>query len=344
MLSRLSTGLAVGLAALSVSCSSSDSTGTSTGPKPNERIGDIKENDTWKDGFKLTGLIAIHETATVDIDPGATITCTDAVQIQVGGTLRIKGGDKHARITCPHWRGILVAGNGTVDFTGIDLEGADVGVEAGEASKSVTLTNASITNSPRPFLVRANATMTLDHVTATTPTTLGPDQISVSEVYGTLVAKYLDYSANTNEGVMVQSGGSADISDSSFQAKDGFDMVSSYGGASLKVSYTTMSGAHCGVHMAVSHDAKQTPPGPVTIDHITSQDGNRYGITIYAATTATITNSNFVGLQDWIDLQGGPWTGVTFTGDYHSGLANIPQGAPAETGTVTAPVANAKPR
>jgi hypothetical protein len=337
--------LGLGLLACSSSPSSTD-TGQPTAPaplKPNERAGDIHADDVWKDGYKLTGLIRIFEGATVEIEPGAKISCSDAVQIQVGGTLRIKGGAARTLITCSHWRGILVAANGNLDITGLDTANAEVGIESTNKAGTITINDSTITSTARPFLVREGSTVTATKVTATTPTTLAADEVSVSEVFGTFVAKYLDYSANTNEGVMVQSGGSADISDSTMKASNGFDLISCYGCASLKVSYTTMAGGHCGIHMAVSHDTKQTPPAAATIDHVTSQQ-NIYGITIYAANQATVTNSNFAGAIDWLDFQGGPWPNVSFSNTYVQGNANQPSGPPTITTPAAAPIPDAKPR
>src|SRR5262245_32375671 len=87
-------------------------------PKIETKSGDIRTNEVWKDGLKLDGVVRIYEGATVEIDPGARISCVEAVQIQVGGVLRVKSTAKHATITCPRWRGILVAQNGQLDVDG----------------------------------------------------------------------------------------------------------------------------------------------------------------------------------------------------------------------------------
>jgi hypothetical protein len=308
---------------LCLSCSSStsgtDASGNTTPPpKPNERIGAIHENDTWKDGYKLTGVVQIFEGATVEIEPGAHITCTTpAVQIQIGGTLRVKGGGARTSIACDAWRGLLVADQGTVDVTGLDLANPEVGIETTNGAGTVTLTDTTITNSKTPFTVRAKSALSLSHVTATTPTTFDANDVSISQVWGTLTASYLHYIANTNEGVMVEHGGSADISDSTMEAKNGYDLISSYGGTSIKVSYTTMTGAHCGIHVAAAHDDNQVPTGSVTVDHVTSET-NLFGITIYAASPQgphSVKDSNFAGINSWIDLQGdhGP---IDFEGNY----------------------------
>jgi hypothetical protein len=343
MLRRLATS-AHALTALAsatlVSCSSS-------APTPNERVGEIHQNDTWTDGTKLTGLIQIYEGATVTVEPGAKITCTDAVQIQIGGSFVIKAGSKRTQITCNHWRGFLVATDGKVDITGLDTGNADVGIETSTGAGAVTITDSSITSTPRPFLARKNSTITATKVHASTPTTLGPDEISVSEIFGTLTAKYLTYEANTNEGVMVQNGGSADIQDSTMTGKNGFDLISCYGCKSLSVSYTTMAGAHCGLHFAPAHDDPKVYPGSLAIDHVTS-DTNLFGITIYAASDAgphSVKSSNFDGdANSWLDYQG-PHGPIDFEGNYVTGHVNIIQtDTPTFNTPATAPIADAKPR
>jgi hypothetical protein len=344
---------ALAASVLCLSCSSSnsgtDSSGNTAPPKANERIGEIHQNDTWKDGYKLTGVVEIFEGATVEIEPGARIACTTpAVQIQIGGTLRVKGGGARTVITCNDWRGLLVAQHGTVDVTGLDIVNAETGIETTNGAGSVTLNDTTITNSQRPFTVREKSTLNLSHVTATTPTTADVNNISISQVFGTLVASYLHYEANTNEGVMVEHGGSADISDSTMEAKNGYDLISSYGGTSLKVSYTTMTGAHCGIHLGPAHDDNQTVTGTLSVDHVTSET-NLFGITIYAASTSgphSVKDSNFAGANSWIDLQGdhGP---IDFEGNHVTGHANIIPTAtslpPTFNTPATAEVGDAKP-
>ena len=43
--------------------------------------------------------------------------------------------------------------------------------------------------------------------------------------------------------------GSAEIVDSFIHGTGGLDMIASYAGKSLKLSYSKLSGAHCGPHM-----------------------------------------------------------------------------------------------
>lgn len=275
------------------SCSSSDSTDS------NVRVGDIRTNDVWKNGTKLTGVVRIFEGATVQIEPGARITCSEAAMIQVGGTVRVKAGANHATITCARWPGFQVVTNGSLDIEGLDIENADVGVDTTENAGAVTLTDSQILTSTRPFRVGAGTTMTLNKVKATTPTTLGAYDTSVGQVFGTLIAKHLTYDANTHEGIMVEGGGTLDMEDSTLKGQNGKDLVSAYRGAkSVKVSYSHLSGAHCGPHMEGVDS--------FVFDHVTSES-NLYGITIYKTSTVgpfIVKDSNINGIVAWLDLQG----------------------------------------
>ena len=338
MLLRLAllTSLAAGLA----SCSSSEEP-----PAPATKLGDVRTNEVWKDGLKLTGVVRIFEGATVEIEPGAKITCSEAVVVQVGGTLRVKSADKHASIVCPRWRGIQVAQNGQLDVQGLDIENAEVGIDTTKGAGAVNVVDSSILATVRPFLVGAGSTLNLTRVKATTPTKLADFESSVSEVFGTLVAKFLEYEANTNEGIMIQKGGEADIEDSILKATNGLDLVSMYGGKSLKLRYSLLKGAHCGPHLGVSQDEEKRLPGSLEIDHVTSED-NVYGITIYAASAEgphVIKDSNFSGTLAWLDLQGdhGP---ITFQNVFTVGPETILKTEPPSITKAEAKIELAGPR
>lgn len=322
-------------------CASSDDSAVND----KEKIGDIRQNQVWRDGDNLTGLIRIFEGATVEIEPGARITCVEAAQIQVGGLLRVKSPGKRATIRCPRWRGILVASRGNVELDGIDLENPEVGVETTKGAGAVDVVNSSITSSVRPFRVGAESKLTASNVTITTPTTLQDFDVSVTEVYGTFIAKRLDYEANTNEGIMVMKGGEVDIEDSTLKAKNGYDLVSSYGGKSVKIRYTTMRGAHCGPHIAESKDAEKRPTGSIEIDHVTSES-NIYGITIYSASVEgphLVKDSNFQGAGAWLDLQG-PHGPLNFQNVFTEGAETMLNTDPATITKASARIEAAKPR
>lgn len=294
---RRSLALALTLVACS---SSSDNTnnGTSGGTTtpPDGIVGDVRESVTWEDGTKLAGVVRIVEGTTVTIAPGAKITCNDATQILVGGTIKVDAKAKHASISCAKWTGITVAANGRLDIDGLDIENAAVGYQTTAKAGDCTVKNSKITTSVRPFLVNADSKLVLDHVDASVPATVGQFDKSYVEVFGTLEARYLTYEAQGNEGIMTKDGGNTTITDSKLTAHGGQDLVSSYNGATLNVSYTTMEGAHCGVHL-------QGVTGSATFDHITST-GNLFGVTIYGAATATVKNSNLSGSIAWLDMQG----------------------------------------
>jgi hypothetical protein len=327
---------------LLASCSSEDT--SSTTPTISGKSGDIRTTEVWKDGLELVGVIRIFEGATVEIEPGAKIKCREPVLIQVGGTLRVKSTERHASITCARWRGIQVAQNGQLDIDGLDIENAEVGIDTTKGAGLVNVTNSSILATIRPFLVGAESTLNLTRVKATTPTDV-EGQVSVSEVFGKLVAKFLDYEANTNEGIMIQKGGEAEIEDSVLKAKNGLDLVSMYGGKSLKLSYSTLRGAHCGPHLGESKDEEKRPPGKLEIDHVTSEE-NIYGITIYSASVEgphLIKDSNFTGAAAWLDLQGdhGP---ITFQNVFVTGAETIANTDPPTIVKAAAKIEGAGPR
>jgi hypothetical protein len=337
MLSRLAL-LTFSVIALA-SCSSEDAS------TPATKVGDVRSSEVWKDGLTLTGVVRIFEGATVEIEPGAKIGCTEAALIQVGGTLRVKGTAAHARITCNRWRGIQVAQNGQLDVDGLDIENAEIGIETTKGAGAVNVTDSSILATVRPFLVGESSTLNLTRVKATTPTKLGDFETSVSEVFGSLVAKFLDYQANTNEGIMIQKGGEAEIEDSTLRGTGGLDMVSIYGGKSLKLRYSLLTGGHCGPHLGASKDAELRMPGSLEIDHVTSE-GNVYGITIYAADAKgsfVIKDSNLGGSAAWLDLQGdhGP---VTFQNVFTTGAESILNTDPPNITRAAAKVDQAGPR
>ena len=209
---RSSLALALVLVA---ACSSSDDTTPNTGgssgttaPPPDGLVGDVRESVTWEDGTKLAGVVRIVEGTTVTIAPGAKITCNEATQILLGGTLKVSAKDKHAKISCAKWTGITVASNGKLDIDGLDIENAAVGYQTTANAGDSVIKNSKITTCVRPFVVGEKSKLTLDHVEASVPTTVGAFDKSYVEVFGTLEAHYLTYEAQGNEGIMTREGGS----------------------------------------------------------------------------------------------------------------------------------------
>jgi hypothetical protein len=285
----------------------------------------------------LTGTVRIIAPAVVDLEPGATITCSKGTQIQVGGTLR-KAAGARAKISCPEWDGIVVAQSGTVNVEDLDIENAKTGIQTTEGASDSTLKNTAITNSLKPFLVAKASKLVLEDVTATAQQNVADNEQSIGFVYGTLVAKKLDYDAGPNDGIQLRDGGDAEIEDSTIHGVGAHDMVSAYEAKSLKLAYSTLSGGHCGPHIQGIDT--------FTIDHITSEQ-NLYGITIYKAGAGpnVVSNSNLSGDIAWLDLQGdhGP---VSFTNVFTGGGDPVIMNTdpPAALDKASAPIADAKPR
>lgn len=336
------------LALLSVACSSSDDStpsGSSSGTPPSDGsvVGDIRESITWEDGTKLGGVIRVVEGVTVTIAPGAKISCNEATQILLGGTLKVSAKDNHASISCAKWTGITVAKNGKLDIDGLDIENANIGYQTTQDAGECVVKNSKILTTIRPVEVGVKSKLTLDHVEASVPAVVqGIAVKSFVEVFGTLEAHYLKYEAQTNEGIMVHTNAEATITDSELTAHGGQDLISSYGAKSLNVSYTTMAGAHCGLHLQEADSA--------VIDRVTST-ANLFGITIYGAKVATVTNSNLSGSLAWLDLRGDHGE-ITFDNNFVAPTAaNTPPNAIQENtdplakdGRATEAIPDAAPR
>jgi hypothetical protein len=193
-------------------------------------------------------------------------------------------------------------------------------------------------SSLKPFVVSATSKLTVRNVKATTPVKLAPGETSQADVEGTLVASHLDYDAQHSEGISVRKGGDLDLQDSNIHGANGADLVSAYEAKHVKIAYTTLTGAHCGVHIQ--------PADSFEIDHVTA-DTDIYGITIYGSGAGpnTVTNSNFTGTAAWIDFQGFDQGQVTFENVYSKGeevLLGTP--VPVMKGKAAAPIVDAKPR
>lgn len=313
-----------------VGCSSDDA------ETPNTREGDIRANETWKNGLELTSTVRIIGPAVVEIEAGATIKCTKGTQILVGGVLR-KAPGARAKISCAEWDGIVVAQGGKVELEDFDIENPLTGIRTTPGAAESTLKKVSITKSVKPFLVDKDSKLVLDDVKATTPATVAADVVSIGEIRGTLIAKKLDYDAATNEGLSVRDGGTAEITDSFIHGKGGLDMVSTYAGKSLKLSYSKLSGAHCGPHIQGVESFE--------IDHITSE-GNTYGITIYEAGAGPniVKDSNLSGVAAWLDLKG-PHGPISFENVFTGGSNTlITETEPPTIKEASAAIPGAAPR
>ncbi|HEY8074431.1 MAG TPA: right-handed parallel beta-helix repeat-containing protein [Labilithrix sp.] len=324
MLSR--TVLALALTAL-IGCSSS-----SGSAEPQARVGQINGSDTWQGEVTLTGAVIVAKGATVEIAPGAHITCAAGASIYVDGVLHARAAASHAKISCPTWNGIAVDAGGAIDTEGVELENAQLAIALLDGAADSRFAQGAITNAVHPFTVGKGSTLTLDHVQSKTAATQGVN--GDAPVVGKLVASYLEYDSGANDGVTARDGGALDISDSTFTGAQ-FDLVLSYGGSSVKIAYSTFKGSHCGMHIQ--------PADSFTIDHVTADD--IYGITIYASGNGpnTVSSSNLTGSAAWLDFQGdnGP---IAFTNVYVSGQQVMKGGPPPTITTVAAPIPDAKPR
>lgn len=314
-------------------CSSSDPAADDA----NARAGELKTSETWGTGIKLTGIVTIAPGVTIDIAPGAIIGCSEGARIVVSGTLRARAAAKHAKITCEKWAGVLVSGGGRADLEGVDLENARVGIGLDAQAAESRFADGSLLGSFSPMVVSPGTKLTVERVKASAPEKVADTEVSISEIHGTLIAKRLEYEARSNEGLSVKKDGELVLEDSVIKGTNGLDMVSVYGGKSFKIAYSSMSGAHCGIHIE--------GVGAFEIDHVTSE-GNIFGITIYGSGPGPniVKASNMTGTSAWLDFQGdnGP---ITFDGVYTNGQQIMLGGPPPSIkNTPAAPLGDAKPR
>jgi len=334
--------LVAGMALVIAGCSSADE--GPGGPAADARAGEIKGADTWKDGLVLSGTVTIAKDAVVDVEPGAVVTCTEGATLYVEGTLRARAAASHARIRCPSWKGVVVSAGGLADLEGLEIENALLGLGLAEGARESRFDSGAIVSALKPIVVSTGTKLTLSNAKLSAPDKVADNEISISEVFGTLVATRLEYDAKANEGLSARSGGDVSIEDSKLTGKNAKDLVSSYGGKKVVVRYTTLDGAHCGFHIDIDAEKRQT--GSFELDHVSS-DPNSYGMTVYGAGAGpnTVKDSNIVGVVAWLDFQGenGP---ITFDGVYTSGSEVMLGGPvpPTVKNKATGPRSDARPR
>lgn len=305
--------------------SSSGNTSSSSGGSSGTPVG----NETWADGKQLTKSVEITSGSTVEIAPGAKITCAAGVTITVKGTLSVKPGAAHAKITCASWNGIVVASGGTLDADGLDLENAGTAITTQTGNLAAKLTNGVITNpNGIPFAMQPGSKLAITKSTA-----IGGQ----SAIAGTFTASYLTYDKGTNEGLVLSDpAGTMTIADSTLKGSGGGDYVVSSQGKLVHVEYTTIAGSHCGFHFD-SVDKFE-------IDHVTD-DTNSYGTMLYGSGAGpnTISYSNFTNGTKDLDAQG--TNGPIKVDHVHTGGKDSFQGVvPTITNKEASPVPNAKPR
>ena len=326
----------VSVAAAALAACSSSSPELAPGKVADARAGELHGADLWKDGLVLTGTVTIAADANVEIAPGARIACAEGGTLFVAGTLRARAAASHAKITCGRWSGLIVSAGGHVDLEGLELENGLLGLGTATGAADSTFSEGAILNSLKPLAIGPGSKLTLTKSKLTTPLKAGTE-VSISTIEGTLIASRIDYDANSNEGVSVKTGGTLDLQDSTFHAKNGADLVSAYGAKHVKIAYSTFLGAHCGLHIQPSESFE--------IDHVTSES-NIYGITIYGSGRGPniVTASNFTGAAAWLDFQGDNGA-ITFDGVYTSGSEVMTGGPPPSVkNKAAAPISDAKPR
>ena len=233
---------------------------TSTGTPPAMGGGGTTvDTETWSDGKQITASIDIAAGATVTIDPGATVTVSSGVTITVHGSLEASAKAKHATLTGTGWTGIVVASGGTLALTGVDITGAGIETQSGEAAAAYdygTITGGA-------FSIDKGSTFTTDHAAVV--------QGGGSTVAGTITATFLDYSGSNI--ALSDPTASASFADSKFTGGgEGTDFMTSDGGMLLHVEYSVITNSHCPFHFDTLTQ--------YTMDHVATR-GNGYGEMLY---------------------------------------------------------------
>lgn len=249
----------------------SSSGGTPTTPKAPAAPATPTQSDTWNDGKVLTSSVDIVAGAVITIAPGAKITASAGVVIAVHGTITGAAKANHAKISGPDWGGIVVATGGALTLSGVDLDGAGIQVNTGNAS--ATYDYGTITTGA--FVVDAGAKLESNHAAFV--------QGGSTTVKGTFTATYLDYAGS--DITLLDPAATVSVADSKLTSSGGDFFVSSTGKL-LHVEYSVVTGSHCPFHFNAL--------GKYTLDHVATR-GNGYGQMFYNADTTpnTISYSSF---------------------------------------------------
>jgi hypothetical protein len=302
------------------------------------------------DGTHLTESLDVAAGTTISIAPGAHLLIDKDKTITIHGTLKVASGDgKHARIAPATagdtWGGLVVAAGGTLDADGLDLDGTTKAVSVLPGATAARYDRGTISGVEVPFKVEPGARLDTAHATVVGAT-------FASGISGEFHASYLDYEkAGLGGGIVMDDPGAVfEVADSTLHAAagpGGGDYVISLSSKLVHVSYTTITGAHCGFHF----DAVER----FEIDHVTagaaSPGGpgglNNYGAMLYGSGAGpnVISNSNFDDSEVNLDFSGtnGPLTiKNTFSTGKNSQADGTWTWAPADV--APAPIADAKPR
>jgi hypothetical protein len=315
--------------------SSGTTGGSSTGGGSSSSGGSgstISASTTWADGQQI-GSVTIASGVTVTIAPGATVTVAAGSTITVAGTLSGTSATTHAILTGTGWTALTVASGGSLALTAVDITGAATVLQTQAGAGTVEYDQGTITGATTPFDVAAGTTLGTKNATVTG--TLG-----TSHVAGSLVASYLDYDSNGNEGIVTTDPTATEsIEDSKLHGSGPVaDMVvSAQGAASIHIAYTDITNVHCGFHFDAL-DALDVSYSNV--------ETNAYGFMLYGSSGAgprTITYSNIDQNQIAFDTTPGVNGPITFDHDYITGTQN-PADAVSVTNAQTATVTGTGPR
>lgn len=248
------------------------STGTPTpAPTSSTPPTTVSSNDTWADGKSISSSIDIAAGATITIAPGAKITVASGVTITVHGTLTADAKTNHASLSGSGWSGIVVASGGTLTLSGVDLSGAGIETNAGDAKASYDYG----TINGGAFTVDKDSALTTDHAAFVNG--------GSSTVKGTFTATFLDYAGA--DIMLTDVTANVSVADSKFTASGGDFFISS-AGAMLHAEYSVITGSHCPFHV----DSLEK----YTFDHVATRN-NQYGLMLYNTdqTKNTISYSSF---------------------------------------------------
>jgi hypothetical protein len=245
----------------------------------------------------------------VTITPGATVTLGSGVSIAIAGTLTASSATgTHAKLTGASWTGLVVNTGGTLSLDGVDITGASTALQTNTGATKAEYDDGTITGASQPFNVGTGSTLGMKH--ANVAGTKGSSQVA-----GSLVASYLDYNSNGNEGIVTTNPAATEsIEDSTLHGSGPVaDMVvSATGAASIHIAYSNITNVHCGFHFdtVTSFD--------ISYSNIQS---NSYGFMLYGSDgsgTRSVTFSNVDQNQIAYDTQGnnGP---ISFDNDYVTG-------------------------
>lgn len=317
-----------------VACSSSGGTTSSggTGPAGPQPVatGTLDHDETWFDGKVIKGEVTIPDFVTITIAEGAKITCENGAKITIKGGLRASAKAKHAKITCKTWGGLVVGTGGTLAVEGLDLENPDVGVTTQAGLADAKWDYGVMTGASTPFLVGASSVLS---TTGSKVTALGQ-----SEIQGDFYAYRLDYNKGGTAGfILGNDAATFTMEDSTLHGSGTLgEFIDSSAGKYVKVSYTTISDAHCAFHF---DNIDQ-----FAIDHVTATKGLVFGAMLYGSKTGgKVSFSNFGGVEAAIDVQGTNGS-LAFDNVYSSGKENYKTSQPTITNKRSAENADAKPR